>query len=43
MFVCRIVVKHDVDLLVGGNLALAYVQEADELLVGVALHENGQD
>ena len=33
-----VVVEHDVGLLVGRNLVLDGVEEADELLVGVPLH-----
>jgi hypothetical protein len=43
MFVCCIVVEHDVDLLVGRNLVLDDVQKTDELLVGVALHTPADD
>ena len=38
VLVSGIVVEHDVNLLVGRNLVLDGVQEADELLMGVPLH-----
>ena len=43
MLVGRIVVEHDMDLLAGRHLILDDVQEADELLVGVALHAPADD
>ena len=36
-------VEHDVNLLVGRNLVLDGVQEADELLMGVPLHAAAND
>ena len=38
-----VVVEHDVDLLVGRNLVLDGVQEADELLMGMPLHAPADD